>query len=348
MNLLLIFEKKFNIDRQTLLNFFDKSKLENINVTINEEYVELQDGFISKPFLFNDVPNINSYDRVLYFTNKQYEDNYFFHTDNNIVICSFYAWKYFTNLSKSNGVIYFLIDVLALEILPSSIDRENHKIKGCIYNFLWDKIDIDEGMREAKFCNQCLEELNKNKNSSLQNDLKKLMNILSKSSQLNEDILFENEEKVEDKTFSASDISITNETIVISKLIKKLKRNKIDLYENEKLWDKTEMSRFIESILLRLPLPALYFDVSRPESWQIIDGVNRLVSLKHFIIDNDFKLTNLEFLKKLNGKDYLALDGAYKRIIDETAMITYQVEVQTPKAIRDSIFNRINGKRGIQ
>jgi len=349
MNLLLIFDKNFTINKTKLSDFFKQKAFQYIDITIHEKNIKLKERFISNPSSFNKIKNsfdnIKYYDKVFIFTDKQYEDNYFFHTQENLVICSFYGWKYFTNLSKSNGIIYFIVDVLALEIDPSF---RHQKITGCIYDFLWDKTGIDTGMRNSIFCESCQTRLNKtlvDEKKSFFKELEILMDELSISSTKNRDILLENNEEI---TFSASDINITNETILVSNLINKLNSDTIILDKNTEFWDNKQMSRFIESILLKLPLPALYFDVSNPKKWQIVDGANRLNSLQKFIIEQNFNLTNLEFLKKLNGKSYQQLDGVYKRVIDETAMITYQVGVQTPKAVRDSIVNRINNKRGIK
>ena len=357
MNLLLIFEKKFDINKEALSNFLKTQNFQSIKITIYKKNIEIKERFISKPSSFNQINNsINTtenYDKVIVFSDKQYEDNYFFHTQNNIIICSFYGWEYFTNLSKSNGIIHFIINILALEIMPDSIKRETHEVEGCIYNYLWNKTDIDKGMRDTHFCEDCQNHLNNslsNEEKRLLDEIQILMNNLSTTSLENRDILLKNNQDntlSEEITFSASDIKITNESILISRLIKKLENHTIDLDKNSELWNNEKMSRFIESILLRLPLPALYFDVSNPKKWQIIDGLNRLNSLQEFMIKESFSLSNLEFLRKLNDKNYEDLDGSLKRVLDETAMITYQVGVQTQKAVRDSIFSRINNKRGI-
>jgi len=351
MNLLLIFDRDFDINKEVLSNFLKKQNFQSIITTIYQKNIEIKERFITKPSSFNqiknNIDNIDNYNKIIVFTNKQYEDNYFFHTEDNIVICSFYGWKYFTNLSKSNGIIYFIIDILALDFDSSF---QHQEATGCIYDFLWDKTGIDKGMRHASFCKNCESHLENSINEkSLLVELQTLMEKLSIASKNNQDILSINDKNNtsnKKNIFSASDINITNETILISKLINKLKENTIKLDNNHEFWDEKQMSRFIESILLKLPLPALYFDVSNPKKWQIVDGLNRLNTIKKFIIEKEFKLNNLEFLKKLNDKSYENLDGSLKRVLDETAMITYQVGVRTPKVVRDSIFKRINNKRG--
>jgi len=146
--------------------------------------------------------------------------------------------------------------------------------------------------------------------------------------------------------FSTKDIRITHATIALSSIINRLENDEIDLnpdfQRNSDLWGRKQMSRLIESILLKLPLPVLYFDVSEPDKWLVVDGLQRLSTLKKFIVDKKLILKDLEFLSNLDGLDYDKLDRSFKRIIDETQIITYQIEAQTPKEVRYSIFNRIN------
>ncbi len=151
--------------------------------------------------------------------------------------------------------------------------------------------------------------------------------------------------------FSTKDIKITTATITLYSLIDKLKYDEIDLNPSFRksiiLWNNKQMSRFIESILLKLPLPIFYFDVKDDYNWIVVDGLQRILTLRNFIIGDEdnknFKLENLEFLTHLNGLFYSDLDRPLQRIINSTQIITYQIEAQTPQKVRYAIYNRING-----
>ena len=146
--------------------------------------------------------------------------------------------------------------------------------------------------------------------------------------------------------FSTKDIKITPITMALPSLINKLKYDEIDLnpdfQRHGDLWSPTNMSRLIESILLKLPLPIFYFDVSNPDKWIVVDGLQRLSTIKKFMVDKKLKLKNLEFLEELDGKSYDDLDRGFYRIFENTQIVTYQIEAQTPKKVRYSIFNRLN------
>ena len=168
----------------------------------------------------------------------------------------------------------------------------------------------------------------------------------------NKEIEFDSQEELESldenitKPFSTKDIKVTNAIVLLPSIINRLNFEEIDLspdfQRNSDLWNKTRMSRLVESILLKLPLPIFYFDVSNPDKWLIVDGLQRLSTIKRFFVDKNLRLTNLEFLKDLEGKNYEELDRTFKRTIDDTELITYQIEAQTPKEVRYSIFHRIN------
>ncbi|MEZ4409730.1 MAG: DUF262 domain-containing protein [Polyangiales bacterium] len=53
------------------------------------------------------------------------------------------------------------------------------------------------------------------------------------------------------------------------------------------LWSHEQKSRLIESILLRIPLPMFYFDATDDNRWLVVDGLQRLSTLQHFMVPED-------------------------------------------------------------
>jgi hypothetical protein len=146
------------------------------------------------------------------------------------------------------------------------------------------------------------------------------------------------------ETFSIKDIRITNAVISLPTLAEKLRLKEIDIHPNNNvdyIWGDEKMSRLIEAILLKIPLPIFYFDVSDPVFWYSIDGFQRLNTINRFIVNRKLTLHNMEVLKHLNGKNYRELADNYKRIIYNTQLITYQIEAQTPPELRELIFRKI-------
>ena len=117
------------------------------------------------------------------------------------------------------------------------------------------------------------------------------------------------------------------------------------------LWDISKKSKFIESLILQLPIPLFYFDELPDGIWSIVDGLQRICTLDHFIfgenkISNEngkFKLTNLEFLKKdYEGKGWDELDRSIKRKIQSNPTTINLIGKETPALAKYIIFDRIN------
>lgn len=146
--------------------------------------------------------------------------------------------------------------------------------------------------------------------------------------------------------FDPNEIDVISETISLSSIVERIRHDEInmetDFQREAGLWGNAQMSSLIESILIRFPLPVFYFDASNPDEWEIVDGLQRLTAIKRFIIDQDYALSQLEFLSELNGKKYADLSRKYHRILNECQILTYQIRPGTPKEVKYSIFRRIN------
>ena len=149
--------------------------------------------------------------------------------------------------------------------------------------------------------------------------------------------------------FDPKMIKITVEPGTVYGLIERIKHNEIDMNTEFQrmgnLWDHAVQSRLIESLLLRFPLPAFYFDATDENNWLIIDGLQRLWTFKNFILDkkNPLRLDSLEILDKAyHGKTFKELNHTMTRRILETQVTYYLIQPGTPKNVKYNVFKRIN------
>ncbi|MEZ8224940.1 DUF262 domain-containing protein [Vibrio splendidus] len=160
-----------------------------------------------------------------------------------------------------------------------------------------------------------------------------------------EEELGESEEEAVEP-FDPKKVDVSIQTPNLGTLIARLEHDEInlmpDFQRSGDLWSKQIQSRLIESILIRLPIPAFYFDASYDESWQVVDGLQRLSAINNFVVKKTLNLTKLEFLTEYEGFSYDKLPRTLKRRIDEFQTSVYLIKPGTPIMMKYSLFNRIN------
>ena len=83
-------------------------------------------------------------------------------------------------------------------------------------------------------------------------------------------------------------------------------------YQRDFIWAEKNRSSFIESVLLGLPIPFMFFGDCDDGKMEIIDGVQRINTLVYFI-ENQLTLRELPKLTKLNGFSFSDLTEAQQR-----------------------------------
>ncbi len=140
-------------------------------------------------------------------------------------------------------------------------------------------------------------------------------------------------------------------------------RELISMYDEDELlkpelqrkyiWEKPEASRFVESILLGLPVPSIFLANTKDSKKLIIDGYQRIMTIYDFvkagIWQKDgkvFKLSNTEKInKRWRGKSFSELTEQEQRKIRSTTIHAIVFEQKAPNDNDTSlyqVFERIN------
>lgn len=128
-------------------------------------------------------------------------------------------------------------------------------------------------------------------------------------------------------------------------------------YQRRLRWSTPQKSKLIESLLLNIPVPPVFFYESEAARYEVMDGQQRLNAIKEFL-NNEFKLSSLTVLWPLNGLTYATCPPRIKRGLDRAVVsaivLLLESDVDTVEGknishsdIRRFIFERLNtgGKR---
>ncbi len=149
-----------------------------------------------------------------------------------------------------------------------------------------------------------------------------------------------------EQPFDPTRIRIATREPSVDIVMERIRRGEInlapDFQRSGDIWPRGTQSRLIESILLRIPLPVFYMAADRNDNWRVVDGLQRLGTLRNFIIDKRLRLRGLEYLRQFEGHDYDRLPRPMQRRITETQLSCHVIEPGTPPEVMFNVFKRIN------
>lgn len=137
-------------------------------------------------------------------------------------------------------------------------------------------------------------------------------------------------------------INIAQVTFSVFETVRKVERGDIQLgatFQRNPKWLPDKKSRLIESIILDIPIQAIYLSEEEENKYEIIDGQQRIRTITEFI-DNKFKLENTAFCKE--DTFFKELEPSIQRKIEDFQIVIFVVKKDNHPDVKFEIFERIN------
>ena len=111
--------------------------------------------------------------------------------------------------------------------------------------------------------------------------------------------------------------------------------------QREYVWDNGRASRLIESLLLNIPVPPVFFAETEAAKFEIIDGQQRILSVVRFI-KNEFALSGLRLQGEYARLRYHQLPPREQRFLATRTLRAIVIGVDSAPSMKYEIFQRLN------
>lgn len=161
----------------------------------------------------------------------------------------------------------------------------------------------------------------------------------------------ENQLQIDENPFNPEQIKVNAKQFSIKLITDMIDTKDIDIspdFQRHFVWNSSQKSRLIESLLLRIPLPNFYFAEDEEGRLTVVDGLQRLTTIRDFV-NNKFPLKDLEYLDEgVKGRYYQdegkkkGIDKKYYRWFNMTQLSVNVIDPSSPSNVKYDIFKRIN------
>ncbi|MDO5422159.1 MAG: DUF262 domain-containing protein [Eubacteriales bacterium] len=112
-------------------------------------------------------------------------------------------------------------------------------------------------------------------------------------------------------------------------------------YQRYVVWDFQRKCALVESLLLRIPIPAFYIEENKDGSKSVIDGMQRLTTIHEFL-NNEFPLQKMQYLKNCEGLYFRDLNIKFRSAIEDTQLAVNLLDERCPQMVKFDVFRRVN------
>ena len=112
-------------------------------------------------------------------------------------------------------------------------------------------------------------------------------------------------------------------------------------YQRNLAWNDEQKSQFIESLLVGLPIPFMFFYQTPDGRMEIVDGSQRMRAMRAFLKEN-LRLRELVLVPELNNFRFADLSPTRRNKLEDVTIRTIVLDTDTDPSTRAEMFARIN------
>ncbi len=148
--------------------------------------------------------------------------------------------------------------------------------------------------------------------------------------------------------------------VTVDELLRRVRNRRIDVapvYQRQFRWEPPRQSRLVESVLLGIPVPPLFMALNATagaqENWEVVDGLQRLLTLVSFAGDDDartaarltqpkLRLADMEKLTTLEGCQFVDLAEDLRTGFENCPFKVIVLNDKSDRQVRFDLFERLN------
>lgn len=154
----------------------------------------------------------------------------------------------------------------------------------------------------------------------------------------------DNDEDIELNYFKNKNLLITTINKDLEDLHNMIEKNDLIIqptFQRKYVWGEKNASKFIESLYLDFPVPPIFVIENENGIWEVIDGQQRLTSIKLFL-NNELKLKKLDVLENFSRKKFNDLSENEQRKLKRKSLSVTKIEKSSDESLKFDLFARIN------
>ncbi|MCD8133344.1 MAG: DUF262 domain-containing protein [Clostridiales bacterium] len=144
--------------------------------------------------------------------------------------------------------------------------------------------------------------------------------------------------------YNVKDIRIDQKMITAFQIEHWINHGELDLqpdFQRNLVWDVQRKTALIESMMMRIPIPAFYLSEESDGKKYVIDGLQRFSAIHEFMTDG-YQLKKMQYLKSCEKKSFNQLDKKFRTYIEDTILYVNILDERCPQMVKFDVFRRVN------